>query len=463
MRAFAVDRYDALVLAERPVAVDPEVAATLLADAWIDAARATTTRGCCGGCGSRGTTSISHALVRTAAYGVRSLDEVRLDARAAAGRPARRRSRRARVAAVPSGRHLRLEYHEDGTVVGVGEAAGGVRSRRDAANRPAPRAGAARAHRAERAAGAAHARSAQLLGSHVPGGEEGTARPLSEAPVAGGSVDGAANGARNAKSADGSALKPAAQRDDERDREMSRHRRPRRRTVRDDRHRARDVVDEDHHSAHQEPGPGTSRRAISPIASPGSSNRARRHRPATRHRAAVKGSQRSSGLVGFGDPAQVVLGNDEVVGGIGRRIGVAESAEDLLRAIGKHRRRLVERHAAGNGCARGERGDRHERRARRTQPPRRRARPRSPRFRRQPRACPVTAFRRRPARPPADRRRAMRRRSSSADAGRCAGSFDRQRRMTRSIAGSRSRTIDDGVVTVPVSCSCFRSPSVFAS
>ena len=34
VRAFAVDRYDALVLAERPVPVDPETAAALLAAAW---------------------------------------------------------------------------------------------------------------------------------------------------------------------------------------------------------------------------------------------------------------------------------------------------------------------------------------------------------------------------------------------------------------------------------------------
>ena len=44
--------------------------------------------------------------------------------------------------------------------------------------------------------------------------------------------------------------------------------------------------------------------------------------------------------------------------------------------------------------------------------------------------------------------------TASADAGRCAGSRSRQRRIARSIAGSRSRTTDDGVATVPVSCSC---------
>ena len=38
--------------------------------------------------------------------------------------------------------------------------------------------------------------------------------------------------------------------------------------------------------------------------------------------------------------------------------------------------------------------------------------------------------------------------TASADPGRCAGSRSRQRRITRSIAGSRSRTIDEGVVIV---------------
>src|SRR6185503_2211104 len=35
VRAVAIDRYDALVLAERPAPVDPEVASQLLADAWL--------------------------------------------------------------------------------------------------------------------------------------------------------------------------------------------------------------------------------------------------------------------------------------------------------------------------------------------------------------------------------------------------------------------------------------------
>src|SRR5205085_10009185 len=35
VRAVTVDRYDALVLAERPAPIDPTIAATLLAEAWL--------------------------------------------------------------------------------------------------------------------------------------------------------------------------------------------------------------------------------------------------------------------------------------------------------------------------------------------------------------------------------------------------------------------------------------------
>ena len=118
MRAVVVDRYDALVLAERPAAVDPEIAATLLADAWVDR-----------GPGDEDDARLLRrlrfaghevdldALVRTAAYGVRALDDVRL-ARARAGRRrcarsiATRQSRCSSRAAAT----VRLEYHDDGTV-----------------------------------------------------------------------------------------------------------------------------------------------------------------------------------------------------------------------------------------------------------------------------------------------------------------------------------------------------------
>jgi ATP-dependent helicase HrpB len=116
VRAVAVDRYDALILAERHVAVDPEVAAQLVAAAWL--AR---------GPGEDDVRLLRRlrfaqqdvdleSLVRTAAYGARALDDVRI-ARALAADAIRDLDREApETLAVPSGRHTRLDYNEDGTV-----------------------------------------------------------------------------------------------------------------------------------------------------------------------------------------------------------------------------------------------------------------------------------------------------------------------------------------------------------
>jgi ATP-dependent helicase HrpB len=116
VRAAAIDRYDALVLAERAVPVDPEIAAQLLADAWLargprdEDARLL-----------RRLRFAAHdldlaALVRAAAYGTRALDEVRIE-RALAPDVLRALERDAPESlAVPSGRRHPLEYHEDGSV-----------------------------------------------------------------------------------------------------------------------------------------------------------------------------------------------------------------------------------------------------------------------------------------------------------------------------------------------------------
>mgnify|MGYP003693783551 CR=1 FL=1 len=53
--------------------------------------------------------------------------------------------------------------------------------------------------------------------------------------------------------------------------------------------------------------------------------------------------------------------------------------------------------------------------------------------------------------------------TASVDPGRLAGSRSRQRMITRSTAGSRSRTTDDGVGEAPLSCALIRSAIVFAS
>jgi ATP-dependent helicase HrpB len=116
VRAAQIDRYDALVLTERPVAVDPEIAARLLADAWI--AR-----------GPRGDDArllarlrfAGHdvdlaSLVSDAARSARALDDIRIAQAltSAIGRDLDRNAPDTLV--VPSGRSVALEYHDDGSV-----------------------------------------------------------------------------------------------------------------------------------------------------------------------------------------------------------------------------------------------------------------------------------------------------------------------------------------------------------
>ena len=116
VRAFAVDRYDALVLAERQVSVDPETAAALLAAAWLDRGPREEDARLLRRLRFAGHDADLAALLRVAAYGVRSLDEMRLD-RALPPDVARAVDRDAPESLlVPSGRHMRLEYNEDGTV-----------------------------------------------------------------------------------------------------------------------------------------------------------------------------------------------------------------------------------------------------------------------------------------------------------------------------------------------------------
>jgi ATP-dependent RNA helicase HrpB len=116
VKAVAVDRYDALVLAERPVAADPAIAAQLLAEAWLargpDEADAQLLRRLRF---AGHDADIAH-LARTAACGVRSLGDLTL---AAAVTPAVLRDLDREAPAslvVPSGRSTRLHYNEDGTV-----------------------------------------------------------------------------------------------------------------------------------------------------------------------------------------------------------------------------------------------------------------------------------------------------------------------------------------------------------
>ena len=116
VRAFAVDRYDALVLAERPVAADPEAAAGLLADAWVERGPLEEDTRLLRRLRFAGQDADLPALLRAAAYGVRSLKELQLD-RALPPDVARAVDRDApQSLLVPSGRDMRLEYNDDGTV-----------------------------------------------------------------------------------------------------------------------------------------------------------------------------------------------------------------------------------------------------------------------------------------------------------------------------------------------------------
>jgi ATP-dependent helicase HrpB len=116
VRALAIDRYEALVLDERPLAVDPEVAANLLADAWIERGPGDEDTRLLRRMRFAGRDADLNALVRTAVYGVQSIDAVRLE-RALPPDVMRAVDRDApELLAVPSGRHVRLEYLEDGTV-----------------------------------------------------------------------------------------------------------------------------------------------------------------------------------------------------------------------------------------------------------------------------------------------------------------------------------------------------------
>ncbi len=116
VRALTVDRYDALVLGERPAAVDPDVAAELIADAWLARGPQDRDVHLLRRLRFAGQTVEIARLVRSAAHGVRSLDDVRLE-RAVAPDLLRSLDRDApELLVVPSGRSAALEYHEDGTV-----------------------------------------------------------------------------------------------------------------------------------------------------------------------------------------------------------------------------------------------------------------------------------------------------------------------------------------------------------
>jgi len=116
VRAVAVERYDALVLSERPVAVDAEVAARLLAEAWHARGPSEDDARLIGRLRFAAREIDVDQLVRTAAYGARSLGDLRI-AGALPSDVLRDLDRQApETLVVPSGRAIALAYNDDGTV-----------------------------------------------------------------------------------------------------------------------------------------------------------------------------------------------------------------------------------------------------------------------------------------------------------------------------------------------------------
>jgi ATP-dependent helicase HrpB len=116
VKAFEVDRYDALVLAERPVAADPERAAALLAEAWLARGPRDEDRDWLRRLRFAGRDVDLPAIVRRAAAGARTLDDIQL-ARALPPDVARALDREAPpTLVVPSGRTVALDYGDDGRV-----------------------------------------------------------------------------------------------------------------------------------------------------------------------------------------------------------------------------------------------------------------------------------------------------------------------------------------------------------
>jgi len=114
--AFETARYDALVLHERPTMVDREQAARLLADAWLARGPREEDQRLLRRLQFAGREVDVESVVRIAALRAKKIDDIQL-ARAIAPATVRDLDRDAPDSlVVPSGRHVRLEYNDDGSV-----------------------------------------------------------------------------------------------------------------------------------------------------------------------------------------------------------------------------------------------------------------------------------------------------------------------------------------------------------
>jgi ATP-dependent helicase HrpB len=116
VKASFIERYHALVLAERPTAADPTIAAPILARAWLERGPTDLDRRFLRRLRFAGRAIDIDAAIASASGHATSLDDLDL-ARAVPADVVRAVDRDApETIAVPSGRTVRLEYGEDGTV-----------------------------------------------------------------------------------------------------------------------------------------------------------------------------------------------------------------------------------------------------------------------------------------------------------------------------------------------------------
>ncbi len=114
--ALDVEYYGTLVLTEREVAVDAEIAAAILAQQWLSRNISHDDRHLLRRLRFAGLAADPETLVRTAAFGQRRVRDIRLsDALGSDALPRLEREAPATVV-VPSGRQVRLDYLEDGSV-----------------------------------------------------------------------------------------------------------------------------------------------------------------------------------------------------------------------------------------------------------------------------------------------------------------------------------------------------------
>jgi ATP-dependent helicase HrpB len=116
IRAVRVERYDALILSETPIAADRSIAARMLAGAWLEQEPTPADTLLLRRLKFAGCDIDVEALVERAAAGCRALSEVDLERALPREISARLVCDAPEMLTVPSGRSVRLEYGEDGSV-----------------------------------------------------------------------------------------------------------------------------------------------------------------------------------------------------------------------------------------------------------------------------------------------------------------------------------------------------------